>query len=145
MLLNRGVQRLSHRFIMLRQIAGMIEMAGLQLGAADRDLGKGGFRENIFRDIVDRNIRDFMNEADIFVFAGDHARDDFAPGNLWIDDGFAPAPSVIDHHDKIVHGALVRAARDRACERSGIISENQKFVGRNSENQKFSSCQTSRY
>jgi hypothetical protein len=38
---------------MLRQIAGMIEMADLQLGAADRDLGKGGFRENIFRDIVE--------------------------------------------------------------------------------------------
>jgi hypothetical protein len=61
----RAITRPSHRFIMLRQIAGMIEMAGLQLGAADRDLGKGGFRENLFRDIVDRNIRDFMNKANI--------------------------------------------------------------------------------
>jgi len=54
-----------------------------------------------------------MNEADILVFAGDHARDDFAPGDLGIDDSLAPAPSVIDHHDKIPHGVLVRLAQDR--------------------------------
>jgi len=56
-------------------------------------------------------------EVDIDAYlrhvASAHARDDFAPGNFRIDDGFASAPSVIDHHDKILHGALVRPARDR--------------------------------
>jgi hypothetical protein len=52
---------------MLCEIAGMIETAGLQFGAGDRDFGKGGFGENLFRDIVDRDIRDFMNEADVLV------------------------------------------------------------------------------
>ena len=42
---------------MLPKIAGMIEMAGLQFGAGDRDFGKRGFREDLFRDIIDRNVR----------------------------------------------------------------------------------------
>jgi hypothetical protein len=54
-----------------------------------------------------------MNEADVPVFAGNHARDDFAPGDLGVDDSLAPAPSVIDHHDKILHGVLVRLAQGR--------------------------------
>jgi hypothetical protein len=112
---------------MLRQIARMIEMPGLQLGAGDRDFGKGGFRENLFRDVVDRSIRDFMNEADVLVLAGNHARDDFAPGDLGVDDSLPPAPSVIDHHDKILHRALVVPRRIVACEEPNI-SENQQYV-----------------
>ena len=32
----------------------MIETAGLQFGAGDRDFGKGGLRQNLGGDIVDR-------------------------------------------------------------------------------------------
>ena len=58
-------------------------------------------------------VGDLVNEADIVVFAGRHARDDLAPGHFRIDDGLAPAPSIIDHHDEILH-ALVAALPVRA-------------------------------
>jgi hypothetical protein len=45
-----------------------------------------------------------VNEADVAVFAGNHARDDFTPGDLGIDNGLAAAPAIIDHHDEILHG-----------------------------------------
>jgi hypothetical protein len=55
-----------------------------------------------------------VNETDVFVFAGGHARGHFAAGNFRIDDGLASAPAIIDHHDQILHG--------------DNISENQKIV-----------------
>jgi hypothetical protein len=46
---------------------------------------------------------DLINEADVSVVAGSHARDDLAPCDLGVDDGFAAAAAVIDRHDKILH------------------------------------------
>src|ERR1700682_6634559 len=96
---------------MLCKIPAMIETGGLQIGPGDPDFGSGGLRQNLGRDIVDRRVRDFMNEADVLVFAGGNARDDFAPGDLGIDDGLAPAPSIVDHHDKILHGGVLLAPK----------------------------------
>src|ERR1700687_5608353 len=84
----RSLHRLS-----FSEIAGMIEMAGLQVGARDRDFRERCLRQNLGGDIVDRRIGDLMNEANVFVFAGRNARDDFAPGDFGIDDGLAPAPT----------------------------------------------------
>jgi hypothetical protein len=106
----RSLHRLS-----FSEIAGMIEMAGLQFGARDRDFRERCLRQNLGGDIVDRRIGDLMNEADVFVFAGRNARDDFAPGDFGIDDGLAPAPTVVDHHDEILHGAVLFARRKGAC------------------------------
>src|SRR5712664_2111902 len=98
----------SHR-LMLPEIADMIETAGLQIGARDLDFGNDSLRQNLGGDIVDRSVGDFMNEADVLVFAGGNARDDFAPGDLGIDNGLAPAPSIVDHHDEILHGGVLLA------------------------------------
>jgi hypothetical protein len=46
------------------QIADMIEPGVLQIGIASGDVGEGGLRQDILGDIVDRAVRDFMNEAD---------------------------------------------------------------------------------
>src|SRR5712672_116678 len=94
----------SHR-LMLPEIADMIETAGLQIGARDRD---------------------FWNEADVLVFAGGNARDDFAPGNLGIDNGLTPAPSIVDHHNEILHGGAPRPRKARGDWMQSSISENQK-------------------
>jgi hypothetical protein len=51
------------------KIAGMIEMAGLQIDAGGLDIGNGGLGQDFGGDIIDRGVGDFMNEADIFVFA----------------------------------------------------------------------------
>src|SRR5260370_17168774 len=91
---------------MLAEIAGMIDAVGLQIGACDRDFGTRCLRQHLGGDIVDGAIGDFMNEAEVLVFAGGDARDRFAPGDLGVDDRLAPAPSIVDHHDEILHGAL---------------------------------------
>ena len=91
---------------MLAKIAGMIEMAGLQIGARYGNFWKGGLVENLVGNIVDRMIGDLVNEADILVFAGGDARDDFPPRDFRIDDGFAPASSVVDHDNKILQMAM---------------------------------------
>src|ERR1700694_50203 len=96
---------------MLPEIAAMIETAGLQIGVRDRDFGNGGLRQNLGGDIADRSVGDFMNEADVLVFAGGNARDDFAPGDLGIDNGLAPAPSLVDPHDKILHRGVLLAPK----------------------------------
>src|SRR5258708_38915870 len=107
---------------MLRTIATMIEPAGLQIGPGDPDFGKRGLRQNLGRDIVDRRVGDFMNEADVLVFAGGNARDDFAPGNLGIDNGLTPAPSIVDHHNEILHGGAPRPAKP------GVTGFNRAFL-----------------
>jgi hypothetical protein len=66
-----------------------------------------------------------MNEADVLVFTGDDARDDFAPGDFGIDDGFASPSAIIDHHDKILHAAC-SAISSRRVDVAAAISENQK-------------------
>src|SRR5258708_27453957 len=121
----------SHR-LMLRKIVAMIETAGLQIGARDRDFGNGGLRQNLGGDIVDRGVGDFMNEADVLVFAGDDARDDFAPGDLGIDNGLAPAPSIVDHHNEILHGGSPRPRK------AGVAVCSQLFLKiRNKSSHKF--------
>ena len=106
---------------MLSEIAGVIEMAGLQIGARHRDLGNGGLRQNLRGHIVDRTIGDLVNEADVPVFAGRDARDDFPPRHFRIDDGLAPAASVVDHDNKILQSRCSFALWD------GVMQGRQCF------------------
>jgi hypothetical protein len=94
-------------WLVLCQIAGMVEPAGLQIGTCQADFRNGGLGQNLGRDIVDRGIGDLVDEADVLVLAGGYARDHFAPGDFGIDDGFAPAPSLVDHYDEILHGGVL--------------------------------------
>jgi hypothetical protein len=111
---------------MLAEIAGVIEPDGLQIGAGRLDFGQGRFGQDLGGNIVDRGIGDFMNEADIAVLAGCDSGDDFAPRDLGIDDGLASAPSVVDHHDEILHQGLIVPALDQASDVN--IADNQKLV-----------------
>ena len=54
-------------------------------------------------DIFYRRIRDFMDEADVLVFARSDPGDDLTPCDFRIHDGLAAAAAVIDHHDKVLH------------------------------------------
>src|SRR5882757_2666056 len=114
---------------MLAQIVDMIELVRLQIGARGVDVGQGRFAQYAGGDVLDREIRDFMNEADVLVFAGRDPRDDLAPGDLRVDDGLAAAPSVIDHHDKVLHADDLGLIRELESN-GGSISENQKKVQR---------------
>src|SRR6202040_2445472 len=58
--------RRSH-YLVFVQIAGVIEAAGLQIGAGRPDFGKGCFGEDLGGNVVDRAIGDFMDEADVLV------------------------------------------------------------------------------
>src|SRR5436190_3166486 len=118
--------RESNRLV-LAQIAKVIEMAGLQTGACRADVGKGSLAENIGGDILDGGIGDLMDETDVLVLARRYPRDDFAPGDFRIDNGFAAAPAIIDHHHEILH-----TWRPAYPEPDIVnISENQKKVKRN--------------
>ena len=108
---------LDHSRLVLAQIVGVIEAVGLRVGVVDGDFGEGGLGQNLLGDVLDRAVQDFVNEADIAVFARGDPRDHLAPGHLGIDHGLAPAAAVVDHDDEILHGA---------CN----ISENQKKVKR---------------
>lgn len=118
----------------------MIEVARLQLGARDRDIGNSGLRQNLGGNVLDRRISDFVDEADILVLAGHDARNDFAPGDFGVDDGLAPAPSIVDHHDEILHAAALFAA---PCDEQGLPNHRPLFLKNgnmstaNSEKQKF--------
>jgi hypothetical protein len=68
-----------------------------------------------------------VNEADVLVFAGSHARDNFSPGDFRIDNGLAPAPSIIDHHNEILHNGCAPRPEARLADEASI-SENQKSV-----------------
>jgi len=81
----------------------MIEATCLEIGAIGRDFGQRSGGQNLVSDVADGTIDDLVDEADILVLAGRHARDHLAPGHLGIDDCFAAAASVVDHHDKILH------------------------------------------
>jgi hypothetical protein len=63
----------------LAQIPGVIELAGLQIRFRCRDVGQRRLGQDRLGDIVDRAVRDFMNETDVLVFAGGYARDDVPP------------------------------------------------------------------
>jgi hypothetical protein len=60
---------------MLSEILGAIEAAGLKIGFRCRNLGKCSLGQDISGDIVDCGIGDFVDEADVLVFAGNNARD----------------------------------------------------------------------
>jgi hypothetical protein len=60
---------------MFAKIAGVIERAGLQIGAWRADLGKGGLGQNIGGDVLDRGIGDFVAETDVFIFTGHTMRE----------------------------------------------------------------------
>src|SRR5882757_6198019 len=124
----------SHRLILsevagmiliLSEVAGMIEIGGLQVGTRGRDFRKRCLRQNLGGDVIDRGVGDLVNEADIPVFSGNHARDDLAPGDLGIDDGLAPAPSIIDHHDEILQRRGSRHP-ESSWFNAPTISENKK-------------------
>jgi hypothetical protein len=52
----------------LAKIADVVEMAGLQICVRDAEVGQDRLAENLGGDVLDRAIRDFMDEADIPVF-----------------------------------------------------------------------------
>ena len=69
---------------MLAKVASVIETARLQIGAIGGDLGEGGLGQDLVGEIVDNTVHDFVNKADVLVFAGCRTRDDLAPGDLGI-------------------------------------------------------------
>ena len=91
------------RPLVLAQIADVIEMAGLQVGPRRTDLGQGRLAEDLGGDVLDRAVRDFMDEADIPVFTRRNPGGDLAPCDFRVDDGLATAAAVVDHHDEILH------------------------------------------
>src|SRR5438045_5613999 len=86
-------------------------MAGLQVGACRADVGQGRFAENLGGDVLDRAIRDLMDEADIAVFTRRDPGDDLAPCDFRIDDGLATAAAVVDHHNEILHAGDLTSSR----------------------------------
>ena len=70
----------------------VIEIAGLQVGLGRGDVGKGGLGQNVGGDIFHRAIHDFVDEADILVFAGRHARNHFALRDLGMGSTTASRP-----------------------------------------------------
>jgi hypothetical protein len=108
---------------MLSQIPRVVEIVSLPAGFGLIDGGEGGLAQNVGGDILDQGIRDFVDEADILVFAGRHARNHLAPCDLGIDHGLAAAPSIVDHHEEILQSRIAFTLRKRAS-----ISENQKLV-----------------
>jgi len=54
---------------MLAQVVDVIELIGSQIGLGRVNFGQDGFAQNIGRDILDRGTGDFVDEADICVFA----------------------------------------------------------------------------
>src|SRR5882724_3993147 len=89
----------------LAEIVEMIEARSLQVDLRRFDFGEGGFGQNIRGDVLHRRVDDLVNEADVPVFTGRHASDDFASGDFGIDDGLAAAASIVDHDNKILHQA----------------------------------------
>ena len=63
---------------MFAKIPRVIEMAGLQIGIRRANVQHRGLAQNVGGDILDRRIRDFMDEADILVLAGHDPGDDLA-------------------------------------------------------------------
>jgi hypothetical protein len=99
----------------------MIELGGLQVGARRWDFGDGRLGQDILGDILDRLVDDFVDEADIAVFAGRDPGDHLAPRDFGIDYGLATTPAIVDHDDKILHGSSRESASDRP-----FFSEKQK-------------------
>jgi hypothetical protein len=91
----------------LAQIAGMIKPDCLEICILRRDFRQGGLGQDGVGHVLDRIFHDFVNERDIPVFAGGDARDDLAPCDLRVDDRLAAPPTVVDHHDVVLHGTIL--------------------------------------
>jgi hypothetical protein len=111
---------------MLAQVADVIELGGLQVGARHGNFRDGRLGQDVLRDILDRLVDDFMDEADIPLFTGGDAPDHLAPGDFGIDHGLATTPAILDHDDKILH----REAGESTSNVSSIIYEKQKMSRR---------------
>jgi len=124
---------------MLAQVADVIETVGLEHGGIGCDLGKGGLGQNILGDVVDRAVNDLMNEADVAILAGGDARDHLSSRNFRIDNGFATAAPMVDHHDEILHPAPAASAKSDSIRRASI-SENQNTVKLEFRKSEIDSC-----
>ena len=111
---------------MLAEIADVVETAGLQIGTGRPDLGQGRLAENLRSDVLDRAVRDFMDKADVPVFARGDPGDDLAPCDFRVDDGLAAAAAVVDHDDEVLHAWRSHLIPYVGDEDS--ISENRKLV-----------------
>jgi hypothetical protein len=60
----------------LAKIADVAEMAGLQVGACRAEVRQGCLAENLGGNVLDRAIRDFMDEADVPVLTLRNPGDD---------------------------------------------------------------------
>src|ERR1700742_1699693 len=101
----RARGRVSSHRLGFAQIGDVIETVGLRVDIFDCDFGEGGFGQNLLGHVLDRAVDDFVNEADVAVFARGDPRDHLAPGHLGIDYGLAPTAAVIDHDDEILHAS----------------------------------------
>src|SRR5260370_172324 len=86
--------------------------------------------------MAERRRGELVNEADVVVSAGGNTRDDLAPGYLGIDDGLAPAPAVIYHHNEILHGVALFASVEVLSRRNQYFRKSEISQADNSENQK---------
>ena len=121
---------------MLAKITQAIEMVGLQIGVCRVDIRHRRLDQNIGGDIFDGRIRDFMDEADIPVFAGRDPGDDLAPCDFGIDDRLAATAAVIDHHDKILHAGDLGLSPDAGTE-CQYFGKSEVGQVQNSEKQKL--------
>ena len=92
---------------MLAQVAGVIVADRLEVDIFRRDPGKGGLGQDGLGHVLDRILCGFVNERDVLVLARSDAGDDFAPSDLGVDDRLATALPLIDHHDEILHEAIL--------------------------------------
>ena len=120
---------------MLAKIADVIEMAGLQIAARRADLRQGRLAEDLGGDVLDRAIRDFMDEADIAVFTRRDPGDDLASCDFRVDDGLATAAAVVDHHDEILHAGDLTSSPCAGID-NGRFLKNGNKSSKNSEKQK---------
>src|SRR3954466_7437551 len=111
-------------------------MAGLQICVRGAEAGQDRLAENLGGDVLDRAIRDLMDEADIPVFTRRDPGDDLASCDFRVDDGLATAATVVDHHDEILHAGDLTSSRAPETTRAVFLKNGNKS-SKNSEKQKF--------
>ena len=60
-------------------------------------------RRGCRRDVLNRRLRNLVDEADIGILSRRDPRDDLAPCHLGIYDRFTAAAAIVDHDDDILH------------------------------------------
>jgi hypothetical protein len=134
--LSAFFSRIASGLLVFADVTDMIDFCGLQICFSHADIGNRSLGNDIGRDVVNAAIFDFVNEADIPVFAGRYTRDYFPPGYLRIDDRFASASSVVNHHDEILHVSIPRRARATGWLGHVIFLKIRKMSNNISEKQK---------